>query len=252
MSRSRMTPSYARKAFGYVRVSTAEQGRSGLVLADQRARIDDFCQSWDIELLGTFEEIETGKGSNALLRRPQLAAAIAAARKNDATILVAKLDRLSRDVHFISGLMVEQVPFVVTEFGFDVPSFSLHVFAALAEYERKLISERTRFGLGKLKEKLEAGEIWVAKRSGRRITKLGSPRAAETAAAARAALRRRADQAAERLRPHLEGIIARGIEANTAIANELNRLGVATVRGGEAKWYAASVANLRQRLAAAP
>ena len=94
-----------------------------------------------------FVEVETGKGSDALERRPQLAAALAEARRKRCSIGVAKLDRLSRDVHFISGLMAHRVPFVVAELGADVDPFILHLFAALAEKERAMISTRTKAAL---------------------------------------------------------------------------------------------------------
>jgi DNA invertase Pin-like site-specific DNA recombinase len=89
-------------AIGYVRVSTTSQGRSGLGLDAQRAAIAHFAKSEGLELSEVFEEIETGAGSDALERRPKLSAALQAARKAKAPVLVAKLDRLSRDVHFIS------------------------------------------------------------------------------------------------------------------------------------------------------
>jgi len=92
-------------------------------------------------------EVETGKGSDALERRPVLREALAEARKAKASIVVAKLDRLSRDVHFISGLMAQRVPFIVAELGADTDPFMLHIYAALAEKERRLISERTRAAL---------------------------------------------------------------------------------------------------------
>ena len=98
-----------------------------------------------------FVEVETGKGSDALDRRPQLKAALAAAKRLKCLVAVAKLDRLSRDVHFISGLMAHRVPFVVAELGADVDPFVLHLFAALAEKERSLISTRTRQALAAAK-----------------------------------------------------------------------------------------------------
>ena len=91
--------------------------------------------------------METGKGADALDRRPKLKAAIAKAKEHEAPIIVSKLDRLSRDVHFISGLMVHEVPFIVTELGADCDPFMLHLYAALAEKERRLISQRTRDAL---------------------------------------------------------------------------------------------------------
>src|SRR6185312_11929585 len=94
-----------------------------------------------------FVEAETGKGVDALDRRPQLAAALAAARAAKCSVLVSKLDRLSRDVAFVSGLMAQRVPFMVAELGRDADPFMLHLYAALAEKERRLISERTRAAL---------------------------------------------------------------------------------------------------------
>jgi DNA invertase Pin-like site-specific DNA recombinase len=98
-----------------------------------------------------FVEVETGKGSDALERRPMLRQALTLARKMKAAICVAKLDRLSRDVHIISGLMVHKVPFIVTTLGADADPFMLHIYAAFAEKERALISERTREALARKK-----------------------------------------------------------------------------------------------------
>jgi DNA invertase Pin-like site-specific DNA recombinase len=98
-------------------------------------------------LIQTFEEVETGKGSDALDRRPQLSAALKAARQHKAPIIVAKLDRLSRDVHFISGLMTHRTPFIVAELGADVDPFMLHLYATLPEKERAMISRRTKDAL---------------------------------------------------------------------------------------------------------
>ena len=100
-----------------------------------------------------FIEVETGKGSDALERRPQLAAALSEARKKRCSVVVAKLDRLSRDVHFISGLMAHRVPFLVAELGPDVDPFILHLFAALAEKERAMISVRTKAALAAAKKR---------------------------------------------------------------------------------------------------
>jgi DNA invertase Pin-like site-specific DNA recombinase len=106
-----------------------------------------FAKTEGYKIAGSFEEHESGKGADALDRRPKLAAAIKAAKKAGGPVIVSKLDRLSRDVHFISGLMVHKVPFIVAELGSDVDPFVLHLFAALAQKERSLISSRTREGL---------------------------------------------------------------------------------------------------------
>ena len=95
-------------AIAYVRVSTAQQGKSGLGIEAQHAALARFAEVEGFNLVETFEEVETGKGSDALDKRPQLAAALQAARQHKAPIVVAKLDRLSRDVHFISGLMAHR------------------------------------------------------------------------------------------------------------------------------------------------
>ena len=135
----------------YIRVSTSQQGRSGLGIEAQRQGLAHFAATEGFTVVREFVEVETGKGSDALDRRPQLKAALAAARKLKCHVAVAKLDRLSRDVHFISGLMAHKVPFLVAELGPDVDPFVLHLFAALAEKERALISTRTRQALAAAK-----------------------------------------------------------------------------------------------------
>src|SRR5262249_11961094 len=110
-----------------------------------------FAEAEGRRIVETFTEVETGKGADALDRRPQLAAAIKAARKAKCPVVVSKLDRLSCDVHFISGLMKERVPFIVTELGADTDPFMLHIYAAFAEKERRLISERTKAGFAAAK-----------------------------------------------------------------------------------------------------
>lgn len=138
-------------AIAYYRVSTQRQGRSGLGLDAQRNAIARFAEGEGLQILAEFTEVETGKGADALDRRPQLAAALALARQQKCPVLVAKLDRLSRDVAFISGLMAQRVPFIVAELGADADPFMLHLYAALAEKERRLISERTKAALASRK-----------------------------------------------------------------------------------------------------
>ena len=130
----------------YHRVSTAAQGRSGLGLDAQRAAVQAFAKAEGFDIVETFTEIETGKGSDALERRPELKAALKAAKRLKCQVAVAKLDRLSRDVAFIAGLMAQRVPFIVTALGRNVDPFTLHIYAALAEQERRMISQRTSAG----------------------------------------------------------------------------------------------------------
>jgi DNA invertase Pin-like site-specific DNA recombinase len=217
-------------AVAYCRVSTAKQGKSGLGIDAQRATIQRFAQAEGIDLIGEYVEIETGKGADALDRRPELAAALTRARKTKCPVIVAKLDRLSRDVHFISGLMTHKVPFIVTELGADADPFMLHLYAALAEKERALISQRTRAALA---AKKAAG------------AKLGNPRAAETVGKAHAANRAAADRFASNVLPIVESIRESGITSHSGIAEALNSRGARTARGG--RWHASTVRNLLAR-----
>jgi DNA invertase Pin-like site-specific DNA recombinase len=116
----------------YIRVSTARQGKSGLGIDAQRDALARFVTAEGFDIAAEHVEVETGKGADALDRQPKLSAALADAKRRRCKIAVAKLDRLSRDVHFISGLMSERVPFVVTELGPNVDPFMLHIYAALA------------------------------------------------------------------------------------------------------------------------
>lgn len=141
------------QAVAYCRVSSREQGRSGLGLEAQRAAILAFCATaGDIEIIEWYTEVESGKRvSDTLAKRPQLKAALDHAEQLKGPVLVSKLDRLSRDVHFISGLMVHGVEFIACELGRQSDPFMLHLFAALAEKERALISQRTTAALKALK-----------------------------------------------------------------------------------------------------
>src|SRR3979411_1662500 len=135
------------QAIAYLRVSTQRQHRSGLGIEAQRSAIDRFADTQSLKITAEYVEAETGKGSDALERRPQLAAALAAAKAAKCSVVVAKLDRLSRDVAFVAGLMAQRVPFIVAELGRDADPFMLHLYAALAEKERRMISERTKAAL---------------------------------------------------------------------------------------------------------
>ena len=223
-----------RPLIAYVRVSTSKQGRSGLGLEAQQEALSRFADAEGFELVRTFIEVETGKGSDALERRPQLAAALAEARRRRCSIGVAKLDRLSRDVHFISGLMAHKVPFVVAELGADVDPFILHLFAALAEKERALIGVRTKAALAAAKA---------------RGVQLGNPNLSEARQAAHKAAaianEAAADQHAANVLPIIRQIKRAGATTLREIANALNERGVRTARGGQ--WYATTVSNVLQR-----
>lgn len=222
------------KAILYTRVSTDRQGKSGLGLESQRTICRQFALQNDYEIIQEFSEVETGKGADALDRRPQLATALSEARKQKCAVLVAKLDRLSRDVHFISGLVAKRVPFVIAELGADVDPFMLHIYAALAEKERNLIAQRTKDAL---QAKKSAG------------VKLGNrTNLAEAQAMGLQERLRRADQFAANVLPIIREIQATGATTYQAVANALNRRGIATARGGE--WYPSTVRKLVLRRAA--
>jgi DNA invertase Pin-like site-specific DNA recombinase len=222
-------------AISYVRVSTDKQGRSGLGLEAQQEAIRAFVGREGYQLRDSFVEVETGKGADALTRRPQLAAALKAARKARAPIIVAKLDRLSRDVHFISGLMAERVEFIVADLGKQADPFILHLYAALAEKERTLIAERTRAGMQ------------AAKRRGQRFGKQAQSKALqrEVQQAAAQANRDKADAWATANAWAFESALKGGATYRVAAAL-LNDRGVTTPTGGA--WYAASVQRVALRL----
>jgi len=222
-------------AIAYIRVSTAGQARSGLGLEAQRQAITDFASREGFTINRWFQEAESGAGSDALERRPQLAAAIDAARKARGPVLVAKLDRLSRDVHFISGLMAHRVEFIVTDLGRQSDPFILHLFAALAEKERALISERTKAGLQAARRRGQRlGMRARSKRDVRRIAARG------TAANAAAALQR-----IEALRPQIEFALKDDAPLRQA-AETLNARGVQSPRGG--RWHAPSLLKAARKL----
>jgi DNA invertase Pin-like site-specific DNA recombinase len=205
----------------YYRVSTQKQGRSGLGLEAQRKAVKAFAEAEGFSIAIEFTEVETGKGQDALARRPELALALNTARKAKCSICVAKLDRLSRDVAFISSLMAQRVPFIVAELGRNADPFLLHIYAALAEQERRMISQRTRAGLAAAKER---GVI------------LGNPtqaRANRTVAAVRDAA----------LKPVLDEL--HGLSAG-ALARELNVRGIPSPLGGT--WSAKTVIRAMERL----
>ena len=218
-------------AIAYLRVSTRQQGQSGLGIEAQRAALARFAETEGMTLLGEYVEVETGKGADALDRRPQLAAALAAARAAKCSVIVSKLDRLSRHVAFVSGPMAQRVPFIVAELGRDADPFMLHLYAALAEKERRLISERTKAAL-------------AAKRAGGH--RLGNPRNIGAAGVLGRTMQTAvADQFVEGLMPVVQAIRSSGATTLEAITVALNQRGLRSARGG--RWHASSVANLLAR-----
>lgn len=215
------------KAIAYLRVSTQEQGNSRLGLEAQRAAVEAFAQAEGIQLLDVVEEVASG--GLDLNQRPVLAAALTAAKRAKAYVLVAKLDRLSRSVALISSLMAQQVNFIVAELGADTDPFMLHLYAALAEKERRLIGERTSAAL---QRKMAGG--WKA----------GNPDLVKHLPKSNATNAAKADEFAKGVLPAIRRMLDAGM-SRLAIANELNANGMPTARGGS--WTSASVGNILKR-----
>ena len=216
----------------YLRVSTGKQGRSGLGLEGQREAIARFAAAEGMVVLDEFVEVETGKGSDALDRRPKLKASLDAARLAGCLVVVAKLDRLSRDVAFIAILMAQRVPFIVSELGADADSFMLHIYAALAEKERKQIAERTRVAL-------EAAKARGVKLGGWK----GGPKV-DTDLGRQAQIEK-ADDFAMRVGAEAGKLRAEG-KSLRDIVEVLTRRGIKTARGGD--WTATAVKNILDRV----
>jgi DNA invertase Pin-like site-specific DNA recombinase len=214
----------------YCRVSTSRQGRSGLGLEGQQQAIARFAEAEGYTIRREFIEVETGRGSDALDRRPVLAEALAEARRQKCAVVVAKLDRLSRDVAFISGLMAQRVRFVVVELGSGADNFLLHILASVAEREAAQISQRTKAALQAAKA---------------RGVRLGSRNIELVRVAAEAAIRAEADRRAQNVRPVIDAIRAAGVVKVREVAAALNARGIPTPRGGQ--WHASSVQRIMAR-----
>jgi len=219
------------RAIAYVRVSTKEQGRSGLGLEAQEAAIRAFADREGITVTEWLREIESGKRvSDTLAQRPVLAQALKRAKAVRGPVIVAKLDRLSRDVYFVSGLMAKRVEFIVAELGRQADPFMLHLLVAFAEKERQLISQRTKAGLQAAKA---------------RGVKLGNPKLRAIARQGNREQKALANARAARLRDVIAGAQATGHTTLRALAAHLNAVGVTAARGGE--WSAVTVSRLLRR-----
>jgi DNA invertase Pin-like site-specific DNA recombinase len=221
-----------KNVIGYYRVSTGSQAKSGLGMEAQAEAVHRFVATQGLTLIDEMTEVETGKGADALDRRPVLRDALAAAKKAKAAVLVAKLDRLSRDVAFIAGLMAQRVPFIVAELGADADPFMLHIYAALAEKERSLISQRTKAAL--------------AQKKAQGATLGNRTNLAEAQQRGQAAVSAAADAFAANVLPIVRQLHAEGVSHHQSVAKALNNRGVRTARGGQ--WHATTVRNLLARV----
>jgi DNA invertase Pin-like site-specific DNA recombinase len=213
-------PETACDAVAYFRVSTSQQGRSGLGLEAQQKAVSDFLNVKDWHLAGSYTEVESGKRKD----RPELAEAIAHAKRIKGKLVIAKLDRLARNVHFIAGLMETGVDFVAV----DMPTadkFMLHVYAAMAEEEGRRISQRTKAALA------------AAKARGVELGKNGKVLAERHKAEAVAF--------AATLLPTITEIHNEGHRTVRAVTKALNGRGIPSREGG--LWHLASTQNLLRR-----
>ncbi len=199
----------------YFRVSTQKQGISGLGLDAQRQTVSQYLAGSAKTVLAEFVEVETGKGANALDRRPELRRALELCRKTGATLLIAKLDRLARNVHFVSGLMESKVKFVACDLP-EANQLTIHIMAAFAEHEARRISERTRDALAAAKARgVVLGATGVANLKQHTQQRQDAARAFSA-----------------RLMPVLNGFMSQGL-SRRAMVRQLNDLGITAPRGGE-------------------
>jgi DNA invertase Pin-like site-specific DNA recombinase len=213
------------KFVAYYRVSTDQQGTSGLGLEAQRAAVATYLDGGPWRLLAEHTEVESGKRAD----RPELAKALAACRKHKAKLIIAKLDRLSRNLAFIATLMDSGVEFIAVD-NPHANKLTIHILAAVAQHEREAISERTKAALA------------AAKARGK---KLGGPRLAAARRASIKARSKAADAFAANVRPIIKEIQNSGVSSLRGVAKALNARGVRTPRGGE--WTAAQVSNVLER-----
>jgi DNA invertase Pin-like site-specific DNA recombinase len=213
------------KFVAYYRVSTDKQGKSGLGLDAQRQAVENYLNGGNWKLISEFTEVESGKNSD----RPQLRAAQAACKKHKAKLVIAKLDRLSRNVAFIANLLEAGTDFVAA----DNPHANkpmVQMMAVFAEMERDAISKRT-------KEALAAAKA--------RGVRLGNPRLAQARAEVNAARQEAADSFAAGVLPIIRQIQKSGISSLRGVAKALSARGVKTARGGE--WTAVQVSDILRR-----
>ncbi len=240
------------KFVAYYRVSTDKQGQSGLGLDAQRDLVKTFLNGGKWEIIGNFTEVESGTRKK-LKHRPELEAALAMCKKHKATLVVAKLDRLARDVQFISTLLNSPVKFVCADMPQADRTF-LQMMSVFAEYEARKIGERTRDALASVKRSIKETGAYVKAGDADKgvpdkvITKLGAPNPAIAGAIGNQVMKAQADAYAQRVGPIVREIMTKGGATTLReIAEALQARGVETARGGST-WYASSVKNLLERL----
>ena len=212
----------------YYRVSTERQGRSGLGLDAQRLAVTEYLKSHTGQLIGEFTEVESGRKRD----RPQLKAAIDLCRRQKAILVIAKLDRLARNVAFISALLESGVHFVAVDMP-EADTTFLQIAAVFGEWEARKVSERTKAALA------------AAKRRGKKLGWSIPSRQPEQVLASKhgaASNRLAADQFSRNVLPIIQSVQHAGVRSLSGIAAALNARGVSTARGGQ--WHATTIRNV--------
>lgn len=230
------------RVIAYYRVSTKSQGDSGLGLTSQEEYIERAALANNWEVVASFTDVVSGK--LAIEDRPEGAKALAACKKEGAVLAVAKLDRLSRSVHHIARLM-EQFDFRVATMPHATP-FELHLFAALAEQERKFISDRTKDTLATLKAKADNGDAVAIQSVQNRADALAKGRTQANRAKAQDAVQERVTTFTASIHDPIELCIRRGATTLQQVADCLNGKRITTARGGE--WSAMQVSRVMKTL----
>ncbi len=216
------------KFISYLRVSTARQGASGLGLEAQREAVSRYLNGGNWTLVQELVEVESGKRND----RPEIAEALRLCRLHKATLIIAKLDRLARNLHFISSLMESGVDFVACDFP-EANRLTVHILAAVAEHEAAMISARTKAALGAAKARGVA--LGGLRGDAERMASMAAKGTRQSAAVRQeSAARRRGD-----LLPVIDGLRGKGAISLRAIADGLNRAGLPAARGGQ--WSAVQV-----------
>lgn len=221
----------------YYRVSTTKQGQSGLGLEAQKESVTKYLNGGDWSLLAEFTEVETGKGMKALDKRPQLKAALALCKRTGATLVIAKLDRLARNVHFISGLMEARVRFVAVDMP-EANELTIHVMAAFAEHESKRISQRTKEALA------------AAKARGKTLGTIANLNPQAGVKNLKEHNKQKVEQAQDfvkHVQPVFVKMLGQGLSTRV-VAQQLNTLGIKTATGRE--WSQTQVMRIKKQLSA--
>ena len=211
-------------AIPYYRVSTDRQGVSGLGLDAQRLAVKEYATRLNLELIDEFTEVESG----ALNKRPVLSMALEQCKQSKAILLIAKLDRLGRNIVFIATLMESDVEFVAVD-NPDANKLMLHIMAAFAEYERDQISQRTKAALAQAKKR----GVKLGEHGAKVLSKKNKQQAIDFAV---------------KMKPKIEKLKSEGFTTVRALANELNRRKIPTYQANGSKWHIQSVHKLLQRI----